>query len=48
MMAASFAIADEQKMDMQAMMEKFEKQGTPGEPHKRLASMEGSWNTKTK
>ena len=34
--------------DMQAMMEKFEKQGTPGEPHKRLASMEGSWNTKTK
>lgn len=48
MMAASFAIADEQKMDMQAMMEKFEKQGTPGEPHKRLESMEGSWNTKTK
>jgi len=48
MMSASFAIADEQKMDMQAMMEKFEKQGTPGEPHKRLASMEGSWNTKTK
>ena len=47
MMAASFAIADEQKMDMQAMMEKF---GTrdPREPHKRLASMEGSWNTKTK
>lgn len=49
LMAASFATAEEhQQMDMQAMMEKFEKQGTPGEPHKRLAGMEGSWTTKTK
>ena len=49
MMTASLAVADEPKpMDMQAMMEKFEKAGTPGEPHKRLASMEGDWDTKTK
>ena len=49
MMAASLAVAVEQKpIDMQAMMEKFEKAGTPGEPHKRLASLEGTWNTKTK
>lgn len=48
-MAASLAMAEEQpKMDMQAMMEKFEKQATPGEPHKQLASMEGKWDTKTK
>ena len=49
MMAASLAVADEQKApDMQAMMEKFEKAGAPGEPHKQLASMEGKWDTKTK
>ena len=49
MMAASLAMAeDRQQMDMQAMMEKFEKQATPGEPHKRLASVEGKWDTKTK
>ena len=48
-LAASLAVADEQKpQDMQAMMEKFEKAGTPGEPHKQLASMEGKWDTKTK
>jgi len=49
LMAASAAVADEQKApDMNAMMEKFEKAGTPGEPHKQLASMEGKWDTKTK
>ena len=48
-LTASMAVADEQKPpDMKAMMEKMEKAGTPGEPHKRLASMEGDWNTKTK
>ena len=49
MLAASLAVADEQKSeDMKAMMEKFEKAGAPGEPHKQLASMEGKWDTKTK
>jgi len=38
----------EGKMDMQAMMEVYKKLGTPGAPHKLLARMEGSWNTKTK
>ncbi len=36
------------KMDMQAMMEVYTKLATPGEPHKVLASMEGSWNAKIK
>jgi len=36
------------KMDMQAMMDVYKKLGTPGAPHKVLASMAGSWNTKTK
>ena len=35
------------KMDMQAMMEVYKKVGTPGEPHKLLAKLEGSWITKT-
>jgi len=47
-LAASLAVADEQKPDMKAMMEKFEKANAPGEPHKQLASLEGNWNTKTK
>ena len=37
----------EGKMDMQAMMEVYKKVGTPGEPHKLLAKLEGSWTTKT-
>ena len=36
------------KMDMQAMMEVYKKVGTPGEPHKLLAKLEGSWTTRTK
>jgi len=36
------------KMDMQAMMEVYKKVGTPGEPHKLLAKLEGSWNTRTR
>jgi hypothetical protein len=36
------------KIDMEAMMEVYKKVGTPGAPHKALARMEGSWNTKTK
>ena len=38
----------EDKMDMQAMMDVYKKVGTPGAPHKLLASMAGSWITKTR
>ena len=38
----------EDKMDMQAMMEVYTKLGTPGEPHKMLANLAGSWVTKTR
>ena len=31
------------KMDMQAMMEVYNKLATPGEPHKMLANLAGSW-----
>ncbi|MGH7233018.1 MAG: DUF1579 domain-containing protein [Nitrospiraceae bacterium] len=51
-MPASLVVAKEKKqekqMDMQAMMETYQKLATPGEPHKQFASLEGSWNTKTK
>jgi uncharacterized protein DUF1579 len=50
-MTACLAMAEEKKMtqaDMQAMMETYQKLATPGEPHKQLASMAGSWSTKTK
>ncbi len=36
------------KMDMQAMMEVYEKLGTPGAPHEALASLAGSWATSTR
>jgi hypothetical protein len=36
------------KIDMQAMMEIYKKVGTPGEPHKLLAKLEGSWTTRTR
>jgi hypothetical protein len=51
MVTASVSIAKEKKapqMDQQAMMEEFKRLGTPGEPHKLLASLAGSWTTKTK
>ncbi len=38
----------EKQMDPQAMMGVYKKLATPGSPHKLLASMVGSWNTKTK
>jgi hypothetical protein len=51
-LTASFVMAKEKKQegkaDPQAMMEVYQKLATPGAPHKQLASMEGSWNTKTK
>jgi hypothetical protein len=37
-----------EKIAMQAMMEIYRKMGTPGEPHTRLAKLEGSWITKTR
>jgi hypothetical protein len=48
---ASLAIAKEKKpaqMDPQAMMEEYKKLAMPGEPHKQLASLAGSWTTQTK
>jgi hypothetical protein len=52
MTTTSLSIAKEKKqgkqMDPQAMMEEYKKLSTPGEPHKQLASVEGSWTTKTK
>lgn len=51
-MSASLVMAKERKqekqMDLQAMMETYQKLATPGEPHKQLASLAGSWTTKTK
>jgi hypothetical protein len=49
MLTASVVVAKEEKqMDHQAMMEMWKKIATPGEPHKQLASLAGSWSTKTK
>ncbi|MEO8339834.1 MAG: DUF1579 domain-containing protein [Nitrospirota bacterium] len=49
---ASPVLAKEKKhdkqMDPQAMMEAWKKLATPGERHKQLASLAGSWTTKTK
>jgi hypothetical protein len=38
----------EKSMDPQAMMDVYTKLATPGEQHKQLASLAGSWTTKTK
>lgn len=35
-------------MDPQAMMELYQQLAQPGEPHRQLASLAGSWTTKTK
>jgi hypothetical protein len=51
MLAVPASAADkksEKQMDPQAMMETYKKLATPGEPHKQLASLAGSWTTKTK
>ena len=50
-LSVSVAMAKEKhpaQMDMQAMMDKYKKLATPGEPHNQLATLAGSWNTKTK
>ncbi len=38
----------ESKIDMEKIMEIHRKVGTPGEPHKLLAKLEGSWTTRTR
>jgi hypothetical protein len=38
----------EEKMDMQEVMEVYRKLGTPGDPHKSLAKMAGSWDVRSK
>ena len=52
LVVTSAAVAKDRKadkqMDPQAMMETYKKLATPGEPHKQLAGLAGSWTTKTK
>ena len=38
----------EMQMNMQAMMEMYQKLATPGEPHKLFATLAGSWTTHMK
>jgi len=38
----------ESKMNMQAMMEVYQKLATPGAPHKMLANLQGAWATRTR
>ena len=50
-LSVSVAMAKEKQpdqMDKQAMMDTYKKLAIPGEPHKQLASLAGSWTTKTK
>ena len=52
MLCATFVMADEgthhDQTDMQAMMDVYTKLATPGPQHTLLASMVGTWSTKTK
>lgn len=51
MTAVSVSAKDKQSdkpRDPQAMMEVYKQLGTPGEPHKQLASLAGRWTTHTK
>ena len=50
-LSVSVAMAKEKQpaeKDMQAIMDTYKKLAIPGEPHKQLASLAGSWTTKTK
>src|SRR5512141_1753975 len=50
-MATVPALAKDKKpteAEMQAMMETYKKLAAPGEPHKQLAGLAGSWTTNTK
>ncbi|MGH7230937.1 MAG: DUF1579 family protein, partial [Nitrospiraceae bacterium] len=49
-LTASIAMAKDKEAppaDPQAMMHKYQELATPGESHKHLASLAGSWTTKT-
>lgn len=52
LITGSIVLAKQQKqkepMDPQEMMEIYKKLATPGEQHRQLAAMAGSWTTKTK
>jgi hypothetical protein len=41
-------MATQKKLDMQEIMEIYRKLGTPGEPHKLLAKLEGIWTTRSR
>jgi hypothetical protein len=41
-------MAKEGKIDFEEIMEIYKKVGTPGEPHKLLAKLEGSWTTRSR
>ena len=47
-LAAQEASAPEMSAETKAMMEAFQKAGTPGEPHRQLASMAGSYDLTVK
>ncbi len=51
-LATSLGLANEKNhgkgMDMEAMMEAYQKASIPGAQHKQLASLEGKWTTQTK
>lgn len=51
-MSASLAMAKDKKqhkhMDHDAMMQMYKELGTPSEPHKRFATLEGTWVTTSK
>lgn len=52
LMSASLVLAHgskhEKRMDMQVMMETYQKLAMPGQPHKQLANLVGMWTTKIK
>jgi hypothetical protein len=49
MLKRRIAMATEKKkIDMQKVMEIYKKAGTPGEPHKLLAKLEGIWTTRSR
>jgi hypothetical protein len=41
-------MAKKTDIDVQKVMEIYQKAGTPGEPHKLLAKLEGSWTTRSR
>lgn len=41
-------MAKKKEIDMQKIMEIYQKIGTPGEPHKLMGNLEGSWTTRSR